>query len=42
MGAALVCGVLLMGEVQLVDLQGIPVCVKRKGTPPEGKGSVTM
>ena len=42
MGEALVCGALWMGEVQLVDAQGMPVCVKRKGALPEGEGSVTM
>ena len=42
MGEALVCGALWMGEVKLVDAQGMPVCVKRKGTLPEGEGSVTM
>ena len=42
MGEALVCGALWMGEVWLVDAQGMPVCVKRKGVLPEGEGSVTM
>ena len=42
MGEALVCGALWMGEVQLVDAQGMPVCVKRKGALPEGEVSVTM
>ena len=44
MGEALVClcVALWMGEVQLVDAQGMPVCVKRKGALPEGEGSVTM
>ena len=39
MGEALVCGVLWMGEVQLVDARGMPVCVRRKGALPEGEGS---
>ena len=42
MGEAHVCGVLWLGEVQLVDVRGMPVCVKRKGALPEGEGSVTM
>ena len=42
MGKALVCGALWMGEVQLVDVRGMPVCVKCKGALPEGEGSVTM
>ena len=42
MGEPLVCGALWMGEVQLVDAQEMPVCVKRKGALPKGEGSVTM
>ena len=42
LGEALVCGALWMEEVQLVDAQGMPVCVKRKGALTEGEGSVTM
>ena len=42
MGEALVCGALWIGEVQLVDARGMPVCVKRKGALPKGEGSVTM
>ena len=41
-GESLVCGALWMGEVQLVGARGMPVCMKRKGAPPEGEGSVTM
>ena len=37
MGEPLVCGALWMEEVQLVDAQGMPVCVKRKGALPEGE-----
>ena len=42
MGEAPVCGALWMGEVQLVDAQGMPVCMKRKGALPEGEVSVMM
>ena len=44
MGEALVCvcvcGALWMREVRLVDAQGMPVCMKRKGALPEVEGSV--
>ena len=39
MGEALVWGVLWMGEVRLVDAQGMPMCMKRKGALPEVEGS---
>ena len=42
MGEALVCGALWMGEVQLVDAQGMSVCEKRRGALPKGEGSMTM
>ena len=32
----------LGGEVQLVDAQGMPLCMKRKGALPESEGSVTV